>query len=394
MMIGSNSVSFLNYMFHLIMGRMLGPANYGELASIISLVSLLGIIPTSVNLVVIKYISAAKDKRELAALVSWLRKKILMVAGVASVIIFVTSPLISSFLNIDKTFFLTLVAISFFFSMQALLNRSILQGLLRFKEMVLTLLIEVGAKLLISVVLVYLGFQVFGALTGFTLSTVFGWYIASLLIPRSKGLLAPANISKMLVFIIPVTIQGIATTSLISSDVILVKHFFISSDAGIYAALSTLGKIIFFGAGPISAVMFPLISQRAARGENYKKIFIFSLIATAALATVILLLYWLFPGFAVRLLFGPGYLEAANLLIWFGLFISFFTLSYLLVNYGLSLGKTSIVILPSLAAALQILIIWFFHQNLFTVVFISVVLSALLLLSLLIYFTYAKQSSI
>lgn len=393
MVVGSNSVSFLNYLYHFIMGRMLSPVNYGELAAIISLIGLLGTIPSSLNLVIIKYISAAKNETEIASLINWLKTKIFLASLVFSVLILVSSPFISSFLKINKVFYLILVAISFLFSLQALLNRSILQGLLKFKEMVMSMFIESGAKLLFSILLVYLGFQVGGAMVGFVATTFLGWYVTNLYLKYNfkAGPSVSIDLKHMLSFTIPVLIQSISITSIYSTDVILVKHFFSPHDAGIYAALSTLGKIIFFAAGPIGIVMFPLVSRKNARGEGYKKIFMYSFFATILLSISILLLYWLYPQLSIKLLFGTKYLEAANLLVWFGVFMTLFTLSSLLVNFGLSLGRTSIVILPLVAAVAQIVMIWFFHQTLSMIIFVSIGTTALLLVSLIIYSTYEKR---
>ncbi|MCL4416692.1 MAG: oligosaccharide flippase family protein [Actinobacteria bacterium] len=392
MVIGSNGVSFLNYLYHLAMGRMLGPAGYGELAVIISLIGLLGIIPGSLNLVVIKYISAAKNEDDGAAIISWFKARIFWAALIFSFFVLLISPVISSFLHISNIYYLIFVSVSFLFGTLSLLNRSILQGLLKFKYMVISILIENVIKLGISILLVYIGFQIGGAVVGFVIAVVLGWYITNRFLQyHNKRTDVKINFKQIFSFIIPVLVQSIAITSLISSDLILVKHFFSSHDAGIYAALSTLGKIIFFASGPIGAVMFPLVSRKNARGENYKKIFVYSFLATILLSTGVLLVYWLYPSLAIKLLFGSKYLEAQNLLVWFGIFMSLFTLSYLFVNYGLSLGRTSIVILPLIAAILQIVIIIFFHQTLFTVVIASIVSTALLLISLLIYSTYRRR---
>lgn len=398
MVIGSNSVSFINYLYHLMMGRMLGPVSYGELAALFSVISLLGVVPASVSLVIIKYISSTKETAELNNLVNWLKSKILKASLIFFVLVLLFSPLISSFLNISKLSYMFFIALSFLFSLQVMVNRSILQGLIKFKELVVSILAENSLKLLLSIILVYLGFKVDGVMFVLIISTLLGWYITNhyLKIRLSKHTyLAPSNIKPMLFFIIPVTIQSIATTSLYSSDVILVKHFFSSYDAGIYAALSTLGKIILFGAGPISAVMFPLISQKKAQGQKYRNIFIYSFLATLLLIIVILLIYWLYPQLAIQLLYGKAYTEAADLLVWVGGFIGLFTLSLLVITYHLSLGRTSVVVLPLLAAIMQIIMVILFHQTLFMVILISIVISALLLVSLSIYSTiYVKQTRI
>lgn len=387
MVLGSNSINLLNYIYHFVIGRMLGPGFYGELASLISVMGLLGIIPGSLSLVIIKYVSGAKTLEEVASLISLLKTKIFQASLIFFIFIIVISPVLASFLHINKLSYLFLIALTSLFSIQTLLNRSILQGLLKFKEMILSVFLENMAKLVISVVLVYLGFRVGGAMIAFVIAALLSWLFTNfyLKIQAKKESNVPLSLKPMFFFTIPVLVQSLAVTSLYSSDLILVKHFFSSHDAGLYAALSTLGKIIFFGAGPIGSVMFPIVSKRHASGLKVKRIFLYSFLATAGISFSILIVYLLLPGLAINLLFGSAYLESANLLIWFGVFMTLFTLSSLLINFHLSLNRTKVVILPLLAAIAQIIVIWVYHQSLFAIVLISIAVTALLLLSLLIY---------
>jgi len=375
------------------MGKLLGPSGYGELASLIAIIGLLGIIPGSMSLAITKYISSAKDAEEMDNLISWLRIKIFQIALILFVVIIIFAPAISSFLHINKLIYLILIAFSYLFSLPSGINRAILQGLLKFKEMVASVLLESLIKLSISILLIYLGFYLFGAMIGLILATIVGWYITHHYLRDhfTSRIQRPQMMKDMILFAFPVMIQAIASTSLYTSDLILVKHFFSSHEAGIYASLSTLGKVIFFGVGPIGSVMFPLVTQRVTRGEDYKKIFHYSFIATALFSLIILLLYWLFPNPAIRLLYTPEYLEGSNLLVWFGLFMSLFSLSSLLISFNLSLGRTQIVLYPLIAAFFQIVLIWYNHKSLYTVISISIVVTALLLVSLLIYSTYANR---
>jgi len=326
-------------------------------------------------------------------MISWLKIKYFQGSFIFFVIVLVISPVISSFLKIHNISYFILIAVSFLFSLQSGLNRSILQGLLRFKEMVITVLAENSTKLILSIGFVYLGFKVGGAIFALVVAALLGWYVTKQYLRYSKTRKPnfTPDIKSMLMFTIPVFIQNFATTSLYSSDVILVKHFFSSHDAGIYAALSTLGKIIFFAAGPIGAVMFPLVSKRSAKGENYKRVFKFSFVATVFLSGAILSVYLLFPSLAIQLLYGSLFLEASSLLLWFGIFITFFTLASLIINYTLSLGRTRVVIFPAIAAVFQIVLIWFFHDSLFSIILISILVNALLLVALLIYSIYSNN---
>lgn len=396
MIFGSNSASGLNYLYHLITGRLLGPSLYGELAALISTIGLLGIIPGAFNLVIVKQISSTKEGREVSNLIRWFKTKIFLVSLIFSIFVLISSPIISSYLRISRPSYFLIIAFFLLFSLQSGFNRSILQGLLKFKEMVISIIAENGAKLVLSIFLIYMGFQIEGALLAFLISSFLGLFVTYSFLKNNKASMAnfSPDTNSMLVFTVPVIIQTIAVTSLYTTDVILVKHFFSSHDAGIYASLSTLAKIIFFATGPIGAVMFPLVSQRKAQGKDFRKIFNYSFLATGLFALGSLLIYWLVPNVVINLLYGSAYLEAERLLIWFGLFISLFTLSSLLISYNLSLGKTRVTFLPLFAATLQIMMIVLFHQTLFIVIIISASITALLLLSLLVYSSYVSEPNI
>lgn len=392
MMVGSNATNFINYVYHLVMGRLLGPSNYGDLAALFSIIGLISIIPTSLSLVIIKYISSSRTEEDIEGIVRWFDKKIFLAAVSFFLLILILTPYTSSFLNIQNNLLITLMGAAFLFSIPSLFNRSVLQGLLRFKQMLISILVETSLKLFVGVLLVYLGFSVGGAVAALVVATCAGWVLSRIAITDyiKKEKVKLPQVRAFFLYSVPVLIQSIAMTSIYSTDLIMVKHFFSSHEAGIYASLSTLGKIIFFGAGPIGAVMFPLVAKKQSRGENYVKVFNYSLLLTIILSVAITVVYWLFPEIAIRTLYGSLYLEGANLLVWFGIFITLFTLSSLFVAYNLSMGKTLVVIIPSIVAILQIVGIWIYHYDLMIVITISVLVNALLLILLLIYSIYGR----
>lgn len=396
MIFGSNAVNFFSYLYHLIIGRLLGPSSYGELASLISIISLLGILPVSISIVIIKFVSSAKNNEDVGNLIAWLKRKVFQLSLLLFLFIIMISPFVSSFLHINKISYFILLGVSFLFSLQTSFYRSILQGLLKFKQSVISTLVESGAKLVLSVLLVFLGWQLFGAVSALVLSAILGFYftLTFLKFPKIGEIKKPIYIKQMMIFTLPATVQSIASISFYSSDLILVKHFFSSHDAGIYAALSTLGKIIFFGTGPIGSVMFPLVSKKFAKGEDVKKIYHYSFLTTLVLAVLILFFYSAAPEIAIGLLYGKAFLEASSLLFWMGVFITLFSLASLLVNYELAKGKTAAVYFQLAAAFLQIILIWFFHQSLLEVIKVSIIVTGLLLLSLLIYSRYGDKVSV
>lgn len=386
MILGSNMTNFINYLYHFILVRLLSPASYGELATLIALLGLIGLIPGSLSLVIVKYVSSAKSKNEIQKLVHWLNHKVLILGLIIFSALLLSSSTISRFIKIENQYLVILIGISFIFVLPTTLNRSVLQGLLRFKHIVFSILAENLSKLLLGVLLVYIGYSVGGALLGLVLAIIIGWAITRFFIRdyyiETGGVV---NIKPLLLFSIPVLAQSFSLTSLYSTDLMLVKHFFSAHDAGLYAAISKMGQIIFFGTGSIGAVMFPLISKKQSQGKNYYDIFIYSLSFTVVLSLVILLFYYIAPDLAINLLLGASYLEARKLLFVMGVFISLFAVSSLFVSFNLSTGRSKVVILPILAAIMQSIGIFLFHDGLNTVITVSILVCIVMLLGLILY---------
>lgn len=387
---GTNVVNALNYIYHLVMGRILGPQSYGELAGALSLMTLLSMIPLSLGLIVTKYVSASKGTEEVKNVTYWFKKKILIIAFGLSLLTVTASPFISRFMNLSNEWILPMIAAVFLFQIPLAFNRALLQGVLSFNIYVASFILEAVIKLGIGVSLVFLGLSLYGVVFAILIGVCLAWLLtlkrASLFMGNSEGDFRGEKIKGLLLYSLPVILQSIAITSFFSIDIVLVKHFFSSFDSGIYAAMSTLGKIIYFAAGPIALVMFPIVSSRQAKGEQYFKVFISSFALTASISGIILLFYWLVPHIAISMLFGSLFLSSSYLLPLFGLFITFLTLSYLVMSYFLSINRTKVVILPIAGALLQICGILLFHRTLQEVVMVSVIVSGVLFASLCLFF--------
>lgn len=384
MIIGTNLASVLNYFYHFVIGRLLGPANYGELATLISVLVLLSIIPSSSGLVIIKFIATSKDAKEIGGLIKFFQS-IILFTGIAVLLFgFIFLRWINDFLKIEQPLLFALVIIGFLITNLAFVNKSVLQGLVRFKAFVWTGLFENSLKLVLGVVFVWMGWSVFGAMTGLILAYSGGWLVSWWLIKDYKDT-DKFDISKyrsVIYFTFPVFVHSISTISLYTSDIILVKHFFSSYEAGIYAAVSSLAKIILFASGPVGAVMFPWIAKKQSRNEDYWQIFDMSMYLTILICVSLLGVYKFFPSLAIQSLFGSAYIAGSTFLFLIGFAISLLTLSMLIINFFLSVGKTWVVVLPSIAAIIQVVGINIWHGSLTEVLIVSIVINGTLLMAL------------
>lgn len=393
MIVGSNLANFFAYLFHLVIGRMLGPSGYGELASILSLVGLFSVAFGFLGLVIVKFVSGMKEN-EVHSFFSWITKRSLVAAGFVSLILLLTSGYLSSFLNVSVSSVIISAPLLFILFM-GFIYTSFLQGLLRFGRLVISNNLSLFGRLLLGVLFVYLGFSVFGALAGVLISSLLGLFLALYYLKdywrQGKSRFVFKKSKEVFSYAIPIFIMSMATNSMYMSDVILVKHFFNPHLAGIYASLSTMGKIIFYGTAPIAAVMFPLVSKGHAKGGNYKKVFFLSVFMTLLLVVGLIVIYWLFPNLVLGILYGNKFIEGVPYLVWFGVFIGLFTLSSLFLNYFLSKGTTVVTYIGLVAAVAQIAGIYLFHKDILQVISVSIWVSLILLILLLIYFGYDKK---
>jgi len=275
--------------------------------------------------------------------------------------------------------------------------RSFLQGLLKFFKVIISTSTDLIFRIIFGVLLVYLGYSSFGAVFGIFLASIVSYFVTKSFLRDYSGKKTSLDIGhtkKIVAYSVPVLVFSISNNLLISSDVILAKHYFDTHTAGIYASLSTLGKIIFYGASPVGAVMFPIISKRHFKGHPYTKVLFFSILMTLGISSGILLIYYLFPELMVTVLFGEKFIAGAPYLFSFAIFVVLYSLSNLIAAFYMSIEKTSIVYIPLLFSIIQVVGIVIFHNKVMDIIIVSIASAGMMLTSMFIYFVYDQKYKI
>lgn len=392
---GTMLTNVLAYLYHLVVGRILGPVGYGELAALLSIFYILNAPATVLQNILVKFFSRFKAKNDYGQakqLLFGISRSVFLVEIGFFVLLVPFIPAASAFLRIDdrlNLIWLYLMFASFVFS---IVNVSALQAFQLFFP--LSVVVSLGGLLRLIFGAVGALFGVGWTLFSNVLASIIA-YVATFL--PLRGLLAhkarPITISpsSALYYSIPVFISILSITALFSQDVVLVKHFFSAREAGLYSSLSVLGKIIFFASASLAYVAFPVLAERKELGKPYGKIVFMSLVLVAGMSFGVTLFYFLFPSFVVNLLFGKAFEGASGLLGQFGLFISFYTLSNLFTSMYLALGKTGVWVLTALAAVIQAVVITISHGSLSIVIVNNALVAAGLFIALLLYYPYAKS---
>lgn len=400
--IGSMVGNIFNYLYNLGMGRLLSVSEYGILASLISVYNIFIVCSTTLVTVFSKFSASFVGKNQ-EHLIGGLFKKGTIFVGIVGLIfsafIIIISFKLTVFLKIKEPILIDIVALSVFFSFMASVTSGVLQGLLKFFRFSVVYTASSLLKFIFGLIFVLFGFRIFGATTAILLSSVSAYVLGFLLLrvyiknKNSDNHLSLSNINRELSkYAFPVLLSNLGLTLIYMMDIILVKHFFSEVAAGQYAALSLMGRSIFFVVLPITSVFFPIVAQKKERNEKLLKIVIASAALIGLPSLILLGVYFILPKL-VLLVFFPAkeYLILSSYLGPFAIFILFYTFSNFLVNYYLSIGKTKVYILTLLAAAVEVFLIIFFHDTIYQVVSVLITISFLLLISLLLYYPHAHS---
>ncbi len=392
MIVGSNLANFIAYIYHLILGRLLGPSSYGELVATLSLIGLIMSLVSFFGLVIVKFVSSAKTDN-VSAILDLFNRKTVKIALLFSVFVWIVSPFLGGYVHLPKNVSLLFAPI-LFISIISYVYKSFLQGTVKFKEAAIVTNIEISGRLVFGLLFILLNMSVFGATLGIFLGSVCGLLLAKFFLKNIGFVnkeIEGLNWKKVFSYALPVFVVSVSFTSLLTADLVMVKHFFSSYDAGIYGSVSNLGKIIFYGTAPIGSVMFPLIAKKKSQNLKYKKIFALSIVLVLAIGLGVLFLYYLFPNLAIKILYGNKYLEGTKYLILMGVYYIFYSLANLISSFFLSIDLTKPVYVIPAFSVLQIILIYLFHSSTGWVITVSIASVSLLLIYLGLYFVYEAR---
>src|SRR3990167_4371225 len=277
--VGAFFANILNFLFNLFMTRNLSAENYGILATLNSLMTL-AVLPAGAIVPIVLQFGAlyfAKNQLEMARGLYFKITKPFFLFGTLIFILFVIfRGALAQFFRIEDESLIMLAACTIYLGFIGVANPALLQAKLAFSFIAFTNLLSALLKLVIGVGMVLAGFSLGGVMWGLLISSSVPYILSFLPLKflLDKGIAAPKiSLNTLLSYGAPASLATFGLTSFVTTDIILVKHFFDPQAAGIYATLSLVGRVIFFFSAPIGMVMFPLVAQKYARQENFHNTF-------------------------------------------------------------------------------------------------------------------------
>ncbi|MCX6744432.1 MAG: oligosaccharide flippase family protein [Candidatus Parcubacteria bacterium] len=380
LIIGNLLAGFLGYVFHLIVSRLLSISEYGELQSLVSLISVLAVPSAAISYFTIKHSAefyGHQDYMGNFSFYNWLRKKVYYFIGVISIFFVLFLPLLKNYLHLNSSANLLIIWLVVALNLMIAIKSGILNGWQNFKSLSLNSILAAGIKLIVGITLVSFLINVSAALTGFLAGSLFSFIFLKLIIYRKLKTKQADNISsakfegqkiqtEIQKIIIPILFFSLFLALLNSIDMLMVKNLLDSELAGYYGAFNILGKIIFWASSSIIAVILPMACASNSQSAGLdKKILFYAKCLILLICLSGLAAYLFFPGIIINLLFGPKYLMLAGSLWPFALIALALSLITLEANLAYARSDFKISYILLLTILLEIMLVSLFHQTIF-----------------------------
>jgi len=386
-----------NYLYNLLLGRILGPEKFADAAILVTFLLVLSFIAMTFQLVTAKF-SVLFEGKVFKNFISLVYKNALWFSVLMSFLIVFFSKELQSFFNTSSStmFVIFGLGIPFYFFMSV--NRGVFQGKKELSSLSFTYQTEMISRLIITFAILYLldlDSSVIIAI-GIFCSFIFG------LFPFKFKLFSFSRKNKLDIdhkklirnFFIITAFYELTQIIINNSDILLVKHFFDSYDAGLYASLALIGRIVYFIAWMFVMLLLPEVVQLKKDGKPTLPILLKYVIYIATISGLIILSCYFFPEQIITLLFGGSYVSMAPLLWKYALATGIFAISNIFAYYYLSLDKYVPVVLSGIFGLLQVVLIIFFHNSLLEVVQLQILAMVLLLVVQLTFFFISNKKEI
>jgi O-antigen/teichoic acid export membrane protein len=350
-----------NYLFHLIVARRLGPERYGDLATLVTLSSLVALPLSGVQIWVARYVAQRRAAGRDDSIHWFVRRAglyLMLVGCAASGLLVLAAWPIQQALGIASLAAVIVTALTVFPAVLTPLPWGLAQGLERFSLVALAY----GCGPVVRLALVFIAFGMGLKVGGAMLATLASMLVA-LLIPlvALRTWWRPAatpsrDLTRMhaLRSLTPVMIGLLAITALTSDDVVVAKATLTSHQAGIYGSASLVGRVILYLPAAIITVLLPRVAARVAGRRETEDLLYRSLALTLGFCVFGTIVYATIGDEITRLAFGEAYAAAGGLLWLFGVAMTGYALLNVLLIYHLAREESRASWLLLIGAAVQL----------------------------------------
>jgi O-antigen/teichoic acid export membrane protein len=339
------------------LARALGTADYGELARMVSVFTILIVPATALQAAAARDMTLGRlgpASHAIATLQGWIARIMLITLAVLAICILLRYQL-ADLLQVSQPWAAAVVIPSGFLWTALALQRGVLLGVGGYRPVAASLVGEQAFRLLFGLAAALLGAEV-GLIffCSVPLATIPIILITGVLTRRRLG---PSDHEPVRVGLRdlasrnPVPVAALTLFAVLqNADVIAVGHFFNTTISGAYAQAAVAAKGVVWIAIGLGLYLLPEAAREAAQGADARHLLTRTGGLLMLVAIPILAIFSFFPEQLLTLVFGDQAKLAAPALPWLAAAMTCLSISYLALQFLLALGRRSFLIVLTFGA--------------------------------------------
>ncbi|HXF14144.1 MAG TPA: hypothetical protein VN517_13390, partial [Terriglobales bacterium] len=380
---GSGLATATNFAYNIAVAQFLGPQGYGHATAVYTLLILASAVTLSFQIISAKIVAQQQSPEAKAAGYRGLHRQAWVCGIVAALFLLVFRRGFADYLNLPSPLLIVLLAVGAAFYIPLGSRRGYLQGAYGFRRLATNLVIEGAVRLGGSVLLMTLGFGVRGVIAANSAAVAIAYFA---IVPHpAKRVPNPIRFSTAARELL-LAVGFFAGQVLINnSDIVLVKHFFLAREAGLYAAIAMVGRVIFTLSQSVVNSMFPLVAGSSEEDRRDFRVIATALAIVLVIGSTIAVSLRFTPNWVWTDFFGakfelPGPHGMSYLLALYAVTAVIYSLSAVVITFEMSYKIANTSWIQLAVSGVVVGGICLFHSSLEQVILVQLVLMVTLLL--------------
>ena len=386
---GSGSVTAINFLYNIAVARSLGPSGFGHVSAVCTLLVLISAVTLSFQIVSAKLVAQQESLPAKRTAYRGLHWRAWVGGIIAGLLVLAFRHLIAGYLNLPGPVPVTLMAIGAAFYVPLGSRRGYLQGSCSFRHLALNVVAEGIVRLGGSLLAIALGYGVTGVIAA-NVAAVMMAYLLAIPTPWIRVEYHPEPIAVAFREGLQAIAFFVGVVLINNFDIVLVKHFFAPAEAGLYAAVALVGRVIYVLSWSAVSGMFPIAAGTRSLKRDHG-VLATSLLLVLGIGSSITLGLWLAPASIWTTLFGARFGMAGDLAYLLALYAattSVYSLSVVFIAYEMSHKIANTAWVQLAFSAVIIGGIYRYHSSLEQVIRVQLAMMILLLVVVAVPFVF------
>ena len=379
---GSGLNTAINLAYNIAVARYLGPKGFGHATVIYTILVLLSAVTLSFQIIAAKFIAQQESRVHKTAVYRFFHRFSWACGVVVAMLLVAFQGGISDYLNLADPKLVGLIAIGAAFYVPLGARRGFIQGTCGFRSLAINLVIEQAVRLGGSLALIGLGWGLYGVIAANSAAIAIAYYTAR--VKLSGHIPNPLRFSNAIHEMFQATIFFAGQMIINNCGIVLVNHFFLAREAGYYAAVAMVGRVIFSFSQAVVNSTFPLVAGTSNEERRDLRVIATSLVMVLGVGAAISVGLCIAPAELWTHLFGADFAIAGKynlpyLLALYALATVIYSLAGVIITFEMSYKIANASWVQLAFSGVLIGAICEFHSSLREVVLVQLVLMGLLL---------------